>query len=843
MKIEKPGQSAGDFATVRDLTAVGQAGAVSVPPGSYGRLAAEGRSALVLGLAGATEPAAYELQELKLSGGASLRLAGPVEITVARTVTIEGHSVAGSETDPGGLSLRVAGEGVTLEGGGALSAVVRAPAGTVILGGKGRLRGSVACDRLKIGGGSLLQVVVDDLAPPLRNQSPTADAGPDQMVALPASAPLAGAAGDDGLPRGSSLAVAWSQAEGPGTVSFADPAALATAASFSAPGIYVLRLTASDSDLSASDEVTVTVDPVNQAPGVDAGPDRSIYLPAAADLAGSARDDGWPRGSSLTFSWGQVSGPGTVSFGDLAAPATTATFSAEGAYVLRLTASDSQLSASDEIAVLVGPELPPDPATVAPAPAIGVATSVASSTAFLYTGPGAIQTGVAPGAIQPIRAAVLRGRALVSGGDPLPDVTVRIADHPELGSTRTRADGRFDLAVNGGGPLDVVYEKAGFLPVRRPAAVPWQDYEVIPDVILLALDSRVTEVALGEAAPVQVARGSMVSDEDGSRQPTVLFPAGTGGEMVLPDGSIRPLESAHVRATEYTAGPGGPAAMPAPLPPNSAYTYAVELSLDEALAAGAEDVRFSQPVYHYVENFLGFPVGSPVPAGWFDRGKGAWVPSENGRIVGIAGIGGGAGDLAEVDLDGDGAADGAEALAALGVTEAERRQLALLYRPGQSLWRVPIAHFSAWDCNWGFWPPPDAGPPNLPPAKGHDKPDPACLQTSSSVVECEAQVLGESLPVAGTPFRLAYRSDRMLGHQAGRKLEIPLSGATVSGNLAGIELTLEVAGQKLEQRFEPAPDRKRTFVWDGKDAYGREVQGNHPASVTVSYAFRAHYAP
>ena len=43
--------------------------------------------------------------------------------------------------------------------------------------------------------------------------------------------------------------------------------------------------------------------------------------------------------------------------------------------------------------------------------------------------------------------------------------------------------------------------------------------------------------------------------------------------------------------------------------------------VDEALAAGATDVRFSQPLFHYVENFLNFPVGMVVPTGYYDRPK------------------------------------------------------------------------------------------------------------------------------------------------------------------------------------------------------------------------------
>ena len=61
---------------------------------------------------------------------------------------------------------------------------------------------------------------------------------------------------------------------GPGTVTFADPDAIDTSASFSAAGTYVLRLTANDAALQPrTDDITVTVNgPPNQAPVVNAGP-------------------------------------------------------------------------------------------------------------------------------------------------------------------------------------------------------------------------------------------------------------------------------------------------------------------------------------------------------------------------------------------------------------------------------------------------------------------------------------------------------------------------------------------------------------------------------------------
>ena len=42
----------------------------------------------------------------------------------------------------------------------------------------------------------------------------------------------------------------------------------------------------------------------------------------------------------------------------------------------------------------------------------------------------------------------------------------RVLEHDELGLTNTRADGKFDLAVNGGG-VTLQFERAGYLTVQR----------------------------------------------------------------------------------------------------------------------------------------------------------------------------------------------------------------------------------------------------------------------------------------------------------------------------------------------------------------------------------------
>ncbi len=93
---------------------------------------------------------------------------------------------------------------------------------------------------------------------------------------------------------------------------------------------------------------------VNKLPIVNAGPDQTITLPSSATLTGSATDDGLPNPpAALTYTWNKVSGPGTVTFADGSAPATSASFSVAGTYTLKLTAADSARTGSDALIVTV----------------------------------------------------------------------------------------------------------------------------------------------------------------------------------------------------------------------------------------------------------------------------------------------------------------------------------------------------------------------------------------------------------------------------------------------------------------------------------------------------------
>lgn len=107
-------------------------------------------------------------------------------------------------------------------------------------------------------------------------------------------------------------------------------------------------------------------------------------------------------------------------------------------------------------------------------------------------------------------------------------------------------------------------------------------------------------------------------------------------------------------------------------------------------------------------------------------------------------------------------------------------------------------------------------------------------------IETQNQLLKVAEPVTGTPFSLHYQSDRTPS-QSRRSVTIPLSDATVPRSLERIELQIEIAGQSLIESFSPDPDQQYTFTWNGRDAYGREVQGVREAHVRVGYVYQGVY--
>ncbi|MBK7146862.1 MAG: hypothetical protein IPH76_17305 [Xanthomonadales bacterium] len=336
--------------------------------------------------------------------------------------------------------------------------------------------------------------------------------------------------------------------------------------------------------------------------------------------------------------------------------------------------------------------------------------------------------------------------------------------------------------------------------------------------------------------------------------------------MTLSDGREVAMPVLNFRATEYTVGAGGPERMPGQLPPTSAYTYAVELSADQALAVGAKRVQFSQPVGLYVDNFLGFPVGQSVPAGWYDFRAGSWAPSDNGRVIKIVGV---ENALAQIDIDGSGLAATAEALTEMGISGAERARLAQTYAVGAELWRTPLDHLTPWDCNWPYVPPDDVEEPTDPDLE--DDPyddDPANDPDSAedddetddpekedceegSIYYCKTQSMGLKLPLPGTGNGLSYRSDRISGAAIRTRISLRLTSNTLPGSLRSAAVSFQLLGVRQTRNLTLLPaeggrqrlqDSKALFDVPTQDAYRRPGwQGAIPYSFELHYRYPARY--
>jgi|GEM_PF-384136 len=141
-----------------------------------------------------------------------------------------------------------------------------------------------------------------------------APSGIGSVAATNATVTLNGTVTDDGLPTGGALTSLWTQVSGPGTASFANPNSPVTTVTLSTPGVYVLQLTASDTQLTSSSTTTVTIQ-ANAAPVVSPGTEQQVTEPNSATLPGIVTDDGLPVGGHLSSFWTVLSGPSRVTFG------------------------------------------------------------------------------------------------------------------------------------------------------------------------------------------------------------------------------------------------------------------------------------------------------------------------------------------------------------------------------------------------------------------------------------------------------------------------------------------------------------------------------------------------
>ena len=473
-----------------------------------------------------------------------------------------------------------------------------------------------------------------------------------------------------------------------------------------------------------------------------------------------------------------------------------------------------------------------------------VPTTVWESAQFLFTGKDAVQKETSAKAFSKKRIAILRGRVVDRTGEPLAGVRVNIAAHDKWGYTVSRPDGVFDLAVEGGSQLLVQFSREGFLSAERGVQVAWRSYESVPEVGLIESGKAVTKLA-ANADREQVAEGDVVEDALGRRQPVVVFVSETTATAKLPDGSEEELKNLHVRLAEYPFETPSvdtidePARFaPGTAPHPGSLNWGIEATIDEAQALGATTVEFSTPASILVENFLGLPVGSPIPLGYYERGKGQWQGEAPGRVIEVLSITEGE---ADVDADGDGEADDTDTLQDLNIWHGTRRELARRYEPGAKIWHIPVSHFSPHSADFATAPRKGAEVPSA----GAATVRPIDQPTRHGSLLVERQALGQafSLGLAGTPFSLRYQSDRTAEYRKGFQIKFPAVGDKVPEGLKRVSVRVNIAGQTLRQNFKPEANKQAIIDWDGKDAFGRVVQGQQRARVALSYIYDGELRP
>lgn len=463
----------------------------------------------------------------------------------------------------------------------------------------------------------------------------------------------------------------------------------------------------------------------------------------------------------------------------------------------------------------------------------------------------ALQVGARRPAFDPDRAALLRGRVLHRDtGAPLAGVEVRIVGHPEYGLTRTRlaADGVtptgvYELMVNAGGPLVLEFWRDGFLLAQRVVDPRWNSWTNIADVALVPAPS--------EWLPATgLVPGPVARDDRGTRTLGLFVPAGTHARYATCTTDVDcpgatcvagacEASSFDVALGEISVAPppssglDREAAMPGELPATTSYTFAAS-----ARIRVAGDIRdrpsFTGDVFLHVimsaGGFLDFPVGTTVPNGIYDLEAAAWRAAENGSVF-LVDRSGGAGSCVVSD-----------GTTVLGDLDPERLAICddeTRYPDQARIWRAPVRHFSFVDLNIlaGLF----ADPPS--PQTERDT-DPSCRSAAGhSIVYCESRSLAEAVPLRGTPFSLAYVSDRQHGRRDVFRVVVTALTGTPSPPPLSVRVELDVAGRHYApaRLTGPAMSLPVPLEWDGRDSYGRALVGPERGILRVGYEYSLAY--
>jgi dienelactone hydrolase len=195
-------------------------------------------------------------------------------------------------------------------------------------------------------------------AAPVTNLAPTANAGVNQTLTLPADSTTLTGTGTD--TDGTIVGYKWSQIAGPSQSSIVSASQASTLIKSLAQGTYQFALEVTDNlGATGKDTVTVAVNlATNKPPIANAGTDQTITLPLNNVTLNGAGTDA--DGNITTYQWTKVSGPASYTITAPSSASTSVTGLVLGVYVFKLTLTDNMnSSASDEIQITVNAAITP----------------------------------------------------------------------------------------------------------------------------------------------------------------------------------------------------------------------------------------------------------------------------------------------------------------------------------------------------------------------------------------------------------------------------------------------------------------------------------------------------
>ena len=316
--------------------------------------------------------------------------------------------------------------------------------------------------------------------------------------------------------------------------------------------------------------------------------------------------------------------------------------------------------------------------------------------------------------------------------------------------------------------------------------------------MLVAYDAKVTRVDLDDAPARRSPPATPVTDADGTRQASVLFPAGHEGRAwSCPtarrkplDGPRRPRDRVHRRRR------AGRRRCRARCPPSSG----LHVRRRAVRRPGRRRRRDRGPLRQGRSSTTSTTSSSSPSAA---SSRPATTTARDGEWK--------AGAQRPRDQDpGDRRRQGprstptatASPTTASASTTPSARASPQTRHVGDELWRVPMDHFTPVGPQLALRARPrrraaESAPSPAPTSRPTATPA-RVQQGKGSIIGCQSQTLAEELPLVGTPFKLRYDT-RRAGRRTDRSIEIPLTGRSDPGQPAAGALEVSVAGQQARR--------------------------------------------